>query len=181
MSRIGKLPVQIPAKVKVTVTNRQVTVEGPKGTLSRALPPGVEAVVEGAVLLVKPIDDSRQASASWGLSRTLLQNMVTGVTTGFTRKMMIKGVGYRTEARGDRWLLFSLGYSHPILFELPTGVTATIDAKENSVTIAGIDREVIGQTAAEIRGLRPPEPYKGKGVRYDNEKLRQKEGKSKSK
>lgn len=181
MSRIGKLPVNVPAKVKVTITNRHVAVEGPKGKLGRELPPGVNASLDGSVLAVTPADTSRQASASWGLARTLLQNMVTGVTDGFTRKLMIKGVGYRVEARSDRWLLFSLGYSHPILFELPTGVTAVLDAKENSVTLSGSSRELLGATAAEIRGLRPPEPYKGKGVRYDNEKLRQKEGKSKSK
>jgi large subunit ribosomal protein L6 len=181
MSRIGKAPVSIPAKVKVTIANREVAVEGPKGKLARSLPPGVDAVVDGATLTIQPQDESRQARASWGLARTLVQNMVTGVTDGFAKKLLIQGVGYRVESRGDRWLLFTLGYSHPILFELPAGMSVALDAKENSVTLSSIDREELGAIAAEIRRLRPPEPYKGKGVRYSDETITRKEGKSKSK
>lgn len=181
MSRIGKQPVNLPAKVKVAVAGNTVSVEGPRGSLKQGLPPGVSASVEGTTLLVKPNDESRQARSSWGLARTLLQNMVTGVSDGFSRKLMITGVGYRAEVRGDRWILFTLGYSHPILFELPAGMTATVDAKENSVVLTATDKQALGAVAAEIRGLRAPEPYKGKGVRYSDEKILRKEGKSKSK
>lgn len=178
MSRIGKLPVAVPDKVKIEIAASQVKVTGPNGTLVERMPEGVTVALEGAEVLVTRVDDSRQARAAHGLARTLVANMVTGVTTGFSKRLAITGVGYRCEAKGDRWLLFSLGYSHPILYELPDGISAKIDAKENTVSLSGSSRQLLGATAAEIRSLRPPEPYKGKGVRYTTETIRRKEGKS---
>jgi large subunit ribosomal protein L6 len=181
MSRIGKKPVVVPDKVSVELTERLMSVKGPKGLLSERLPLGVTVSVESGQIVVVRNDESRQAKAAHGLARTLINNMVTGVTLGFTRKLMITGVGYRAELKGTQWILFSLGYSHPILFELPVGVSAVLDAKENSVTLSGFSKQVLGSVAAEIRGLRPPEPYKGKGVRYSDETIRRKEGKSSGK
>ena len=178
MSRIGKNPVAVPAKVEVALEGSTVTVKGPKGTLSERLPDGVSVTLDGPSITVARKDESRTARSAHGLSRTLVANMVNGVTEGYKRKLMITGVGYRAELRAARWLQFSLGYSHPILFELPPGITATVDAKENSVTLEGYDKQAIGATAARIRGLRPPEPYKGKGVRYSDEVIRRKEGKT---
>jgi large subunit ribosomal protein L6 len=178
MSRIGKQPVTIPDKVNVSVDGSNVTVKGPLGELSETLPEHVETSVEGSEVHVTRADDSRHARAAHGLARTLVANMVTGVDTGFSRKVLIEGVGYRAEMKGDRWILFTLGYSHPILYELADGLSAAIDAKENSVTITGARKQLVGATAAEIRSLRPPEPYKGKGVRYADEVIRRKEGKS---
>ena len=178
MSRIGKLPVTLPDKVSVSVTDTTVTVKGPKGELQERLPASVSTNVDGNTVTILRADDSRQARAAHGLARSLVANMVTGVSAGFTRKLLIQGVGYRSEMRGDRFLLFQLGYSHPILYELPEGVTAAVDNKENSVTLTGANKQVLGATAAEIRGLRPPEPYKGKGVRYADEFVKLKEGKS---
>lgn len=178
MSRIGKQPVTIPDKVKVTVDGTFVSVKGPLGELSETLPENVTTEVEGDELVVSRVDDSRTARSAHGLARTLVANMVNGVATGFSRKVLIEGVGYRAEMKGDRWILFTLGYSHPILYELADGLSAAIDAKENSVTITGSSKQLVGATAAEIRSLRPPEPYKGKGVRYADEVIRRKEGKS---
>lgn len=181
MSRIGKKPVVIPDKVSVELTERLMSVKGPKGSLSERLPLGVTVSVDNGQIVVVRNDESREARAAHGLARTLISNMVTGVTQGFTRKLMITGVGYRAESKGSQWLLFSLGYSHPILFELPAGVSAVVDTKENSVSLSGYNKQVLGSVAAEIRGLRPPEPYKGKGVRYSDETIRRKEGKSSGK
>lgn len=181
MSRIGKLPITVPAKVTVTLKDDVVSVTGPKGELKERLPSGVEIKFEDGVVRIERQNESRDASAAWGLARTLVNNMVVGVTTGFTRKLMITGVGYRAEMKGSDWVLFSLGYSHPILYQLPAGVTAVVDAKENSVTLSGYNKQVLGAAAAEIRSLRPPEPYKGKGVRYSDETIRRKEGKSSGK
>jgi large subunit ribosomal protein L6 len=178
MSRIGKLSVPIPPKVNVAVDGTTVRVDGPRGALSAELPALVTTRIDEGEVRVERVDDSRLARAAHGLSRTLVANMVTGVTTGFTRKVIINGVGYRSELKGERWIQFNLGYSHPILLELPEGVTAAVDAKENSVTLSGNNKQLVGATAAEIRGLRPPEPYKGKGVRYSDEVIRRKEGKS---
>jgi large subunit ribosomal protein L6 len=178
MSRIGKNPVSLPPRVEVSLEGQTVTVKGPKGTLSERLPEAVRVQVEGSSVQVARVDDSRVARSAHGLSRTLVANMVAGVTDGYKRKLMITGVGYRAELRANRWIQFSLGYSHPILFELPEGVSAVVEAKENSVTLEGFDKQLVGATAARIRGLRPPEPYKGKGVRYADEVIRRKEGKT---
>jgi large subunit ribosomal protein L6 len=178
MSRIGKLPVVVPDKVNVQIDAGSVSVKGPNGSLSERMPEGVTVAIDGGQVVVTRADESRQARAAHGLARTLVANMVTGVTTGFSKKLAITGVGYRCESRGERWLLFSLGYSHPILFELPVGISAKVDPKENTVLLAGASRQQLGATAAEIRSLRPPEPYKGKGVRYTTETIRRKEGKS---
>ena len=180
MSRIGKLPVTIPAKVNLAVKDGVVTVKGPKGELSERMPQGVVLDHAGDTLSVAQLDDSRMARSAHGLARTLVANMVQGVTEGYTKTLVINGVGYKAEAKSKGWILFTLGYSHPILFELPAGVTAEINsnAKEPTVTLSGPDKRTIGATAAEIRGLRAPEPYKGKGIRYSDEVIRRKEGKA---
>jgi large subunit ribosomal protein L6 len=181
MSRIGKMPITVPDKVTVDIQGLKVSVKGPKGELCEQLPLGVSLERDGGLITVGRADESMSARAAHGLARTLVANMVTGVTTGFTRKLMITGVGYRAELKAPQWLLFSLGYSHPILYELPAGVSAVVDPKENSVTLSGFNKQVLGAAAAEIRSLRPPEPYKGKGVRYADETIRRKEGKSSGK
>lgn len=178
MSRIGKRPIAIPAGVDIKVSEGVVSVKGGKGELETRMPNLVSFTQEDGEFTVLRDNDSRDARASQGLARTLISNMVKGVSEGFTRKLMIEGVGYRAENRGDQYLLLNLGYSHPILYRLADGLSATIDARENSITIAGIDRQQVGQAAADIRSFRPPEPYKGKGVRYSDEVVRRKEGKT---
>jgi large subunit ribosomal protein L6 len=176
MSRIGRLPIPIPDGVKLHVADGSVRVEGPKGTLSRRLEPEVTIAVEGKTALVQRRDDSRRARSVHGLMRKLVANMVQGAGTGFTKVLEITGVGYRAEARGQV-LYLTLGYSHPIAYQLPPGITAKVE-RQIVVTLEGGDRELLGQTAAAIRRLRPPEPYKGKGVRYGTEKIRRKAGKA---
>ncbi len=176
MSRVGKLPVQVPQNVKVHVTPGKVRVEGPKGKLERGVPTGIEVAVEGSTVVVRRQDGSRTGRSLHGLTRKLLANMVTGVSQGFQRQLEINGVGYRAEAKGTV-LSFTLGYSHPIAFQLPAGITAKVD-KQTAITLEGADRELLGQVAAAIRELRPPEPYKGKGVKYAEEKIRRKAGKA---
>jgi large subunit ribosomal protein L6 len=176
MSRIGKLPLVLPQGVTLRVADGQVRVEGPKGKLARRLEPEVAVEVEGSTVRVRRRDDSRRAKGVHGLMRKLIGNMVLGTTKGFTRVLEINGVGYRAEARGGV-LFLTLGYSHPIAFQLPAGVTARVD-RQVVVTLEGSDRELLGQTAAAIRGLRPPEPYKGKGIKYAEERIRRKAGKS---
>ncbi|GIW42878.1 MAG: 50S ribosomal protein L6 [Candidatus Binatia bacterium] len=176
MSRIGRQPIEIPGGVKVSIENGAVRVEGPKGTLTQALPPLVAVEMEGNTLRVVRRDDSRKARAMHGLAQRLLSNAVRGVSAGFSRTLEIVGVGYRVEPRGQA-LYFTLGYSHPILFQLPAGVTAKVE-RQTILTLEGIDKQLLGQCAAMIRGLRPPEPYKGKGIRYQNEVLRRKAGKA---
>ncbi len=177
MSRIGKKPIAVPAGVKVELQDRQITVKGGQGTLSRELPPRVRLEVDQQEIRVLPQDDSRFSRAYWGLARTLVANMVTGVSQGFTRVMEIVGTGYKVEAKGQS-LLFSLGYSHPVEFPLPEGITAEVMDKGTRFTIKGVDKEQLGQLAANIRALRPPDVYKGKGVRYAGERLRRKVGKA---
>lgn len=177
MSRIGKKPIPLPAGVKVEVRDRRVSVSGPKGTLSRELPPRVRLEVSDNQVRVLPEDDSRHSRAMWGLTRTLVANMVTGVSDGYRRLLEIVGTGYKVEAK-DRTLVFSLGYSHPVEFPLPEGVTAAVMEKGTRLELNGIDKEQLGQLAANIRALRPPDVYKGKGVRYAGEKLRRKVGKA---
>jgi large subunit ribosomal protein L6 len=176
MSRVGKLPIPLPPKVSVKLTGSQVSVEGPRGKLSRKLPAGVEVQVGAHEVVVKRKNDERLVRSLHGLTRTLVNNMVTGVTQGFKRELEIVGVGYRAELKGN-YLLFALGYSHPILYELPDGVKAAVEGT-TKITLSSNDREVLGQTAATIRSLRPPEPYKGKGIRYAGEVVKQKVGKA---
>ena len=177
MSRIGKLPIPVPAGVKIKLDNRLLTVTGGQGTLSRELPPRVNLEVSDQELRVLPQDDSRLSKAYWGLTRTLVANMVTGVSTGFTRVMEIVGTGFKVEAKGDV-LVFSLGYSNPVEFPLPQGIKAQVLDKGSRFELKGFDKEQLGQLAANIRGIRPPDVYKGKGVRYAGEKLRKKMGKA---
>lgn len=176
MSRLGKIPLPLPDKVKVTVVEGAVNVEGPKGKLSEHLIPGSDVTVVAGGVLVGRLSDARAHRTAQGLMRRLVANMLNGVTRGFTKTLEISGVGYRADARGPA-VHFTLGYSHPILYQLPPGVSASVD-KQTVVTIAGIDRRLVGEVAADIRKLRPPEPYKGKGIRYADEHVRRKAGKA---
>ena len=176
MSRIGKLPIPVPPKVTVTINGPTVSVKGPKGELSRTLPKGVQVEQEENVLIVKPIDQSRMARERHGLCRTLVANMVEGVSNGYTKRLEIQGVGYRAQVQGEK-LILSLGYSHPVEMVPPQGIKFAVESNTN-VIVSGIDKELVGNTAARIRDSRPPEPYKGKGVRYANEQIRRKAGKT---
>jgi large subunit ribosomal protein L6 len=176
MSRIGKLPIEIPQGVKITYKDSVVKVEGPKGTLSRPIMDGVSVDVSEKSLVVNRVDDGIKSRSAHGLTRTLINNMVTGVTKGFETALEISGVGYRAEAKGDV-LNLSLGYSHPIAFELPKGIIVEVD-KMTKVLVKGIDKELVGQTAAKIRAFRGPEPYKGKGIKYAGEAILRKAGKT---
>src|SRR5256886_8729749 len=176
MSRIGKQPVAVPQGVRVHAADGTGRVEGPRGALERRLAPEVSVGVGGGAVVVRRRDDSRRARSIHGLTRELIGNMVDGVSKGFTRVLEINGVGYRAEARGNV-LFLTLGYSHPIAFQLPPGISAKVD-RQVVVTLSGADRELLGHTAAAIRELRPPEPYKGKGVKYAEETIRRKAGKT---
>jgi large subunit ribosomal protein L6 len=176
MSRIGKLPVTVPSGVTVTVAGEEVRVAGPRGKLAARVTPLVAVQVANGTITIARRDDSREARATHGLTRKLVANMVTGVSTGFRRVLEINGVGYRAEVKG-REIHLALGYSHPIIFKLPDGIDAKID-KQTVVTLEGADRQVLGEAAAAIRKLRPPEPYKGKGVKYAEETIRRKAGKA---
>ena len=176
MSRLGKVPIPVPDKVKVSVTGARVTVEGPKGKLEEPLLPGVGIRVEPRGVLVDRTGDSRAERSAQGLIRRLMLNMMQGVTKGFSKTLEISGVGYRADARGNLVHL-TLGFSHPILYQLPPGVNAAVD-KQTVITVTGVDRQLVGEVAAGIRKLRPPEPYKGKGIRYANEHVRRKAGKA---
>ena len=176
MSRIGKMPIAIPAGVTVEVAeNNLVTVKGPKGTLERTLPAAMTIKQEGAEIIVTRPDDKKENKSLHGLTRTLINNMVVGVTAGYTKVLEINGVGYRA-AKNGKVLELSLGYSHPINMEDPEGITTTVE--NNLIKIEGIDKEKVGQLAAEIRGKRGPEPYKGKGIKYTTETIRRKVGKA---
>ncbi len=176
MSRIGKLPIPVPSGVDVTVDGRAVTVTGPKGTLSHTLAEPITVEREDGHLLVKRPDDERLSKSLHGLSRTLLANMVVGVTDGYRKTLEIVGTGYRVAARGAD-LEFSLGFSHPVVVTAPEGITFTVEAPTRFV-VSGIDKQKVGEVAANIRKLRKPEPYKGKGVRYQGENVRRKSGKA---
>ena len=178
MSRIGKLPVVVPSGVDVTVESSTVTVKGPKGTLSHtvAAPITVDRADDGALEVKRP-DDERNSRSLHGLTRTLIANMVTGVTDGYEKKLEIVGVGYRVLSKGPTQLEFQLGYSHPITFNAPDGITFTVDGPTR-LGVQGIDKQLVGEVAANIRKLRKPEPYKGKGVRYAGEQVRRKVGKA---
>ncbi len=177
MSRIGKQPILIPNGVSVNIGKSTISVKGSKGTLERVIPPHVKISQEQSTLLVKPLGNEKRNSAFQGLTRSLVANMVTGVSEGYKKKMQIEGVGYRVVAEGKN-LVFHLGYSSPVNFELPKEISAEIEGKGLVFTINGIDKELVGQTAATIRELRAPEPYKGKGIRYADEHIRRKAGKA---
>ena len=177
MSRIGKLPITVPSGVDVAIEGRMVTVKGPKGTLSHTVvePITVERADDGTVQLRRP-DDERRSKAMHGLSRSLVQNIVVGVTAGYEKKLEIVGVGYRVALRDGR-LEFALGFSHPVVVEPPEGITFAVEAPTR-FSVSGIDKQLVGETAANIRKIRKPEPYKGKGVRYAGENVRRKVGKT---
>ena len=177
MSRIGKQPVSVPSGVEVTIEGQMVKVKGPKGELQSLLLDLVEVSQDDGAVKVKPRQDTIPAHAAWGLSRTLVANMVTGVTTGFTKSLEITGVGYRAALQGKA-LQLNLGYSHDVSYPIPDGITI-VTPKPTEITISGIDKQQVGQVAAEIREWRKPEPYKGKGVRYAGEQIYRKQGKKK--
>lgn len=177
MSRIGRAPIPIPAGVEVAIDGDRVVVRGPQGELSRTLPAGISAETEGGQLLVHRANDARQTRALHGLTRSLLQNMVTGVTSGFAKELEIIGVGYRAQARGPAQIELALGFSHPVVVDAPAGISFEVPA-QNRIRVLGIDKELVGQVAANIRKVRKPEPYKGKGVRYANEQVLRKAGKA---
>jgi large subunit ribosomal protein L6 len=176
MSRIGKQPVPVPKGVTVTINNQTITVKGSKGELSRELPPEIAFVQEGEEILVTRRNESRNARQRHGLVRTLIANMVEGVSQGYQKRLEIQGVGYRASVQGQK-LVMALGYSHPVEFEPPKGIQFAVEGNTN-VIVSGIDKEIVGNTAATVRAARPPEPYKGKGVRYAGEKVRRKAGKA---
>ncbi|PZD75349.1 50S ribosomal protein L6 [Acaryochloris thomasi RCC1774] len=176
MSRIGKRPVEIPDKVTVTLDGQSVAVKGPKGELSRTLPPEVLLEQQDKAIVVSRRDESRNARQRHGLCRTLVANMVEGVSKGFERKLQIIGVGYRAQVQGKN-LVLNVGYSNPVTIEPPEGIQVAVDGNTN-VTVSGINKEIVGNTAARIRAVRPPEPYKGKGIRYEGEYVRRKVGKA---
>jgi large subunit ribosomal protein L6 len=176
MSRIGKRPITIPAKVEIKIDGQQVNITGPKGNLSRELPSLITIVQEGQELLVTRDNDSRKARERHGLCRTLIANMVDGVSQGFEKKLEIQGVGYRAAAQGSK-LTLNVGYSKPVEMEMPQGINVVVNTN-TEVSITGIDKELVGNVAAKIRGVRPPEVYKGKGIRYAGEFVRRKVGKA---
>jgi large subunit ribosomal protein L6 len=176
MSRIGKLPVELPSGVEVQVAGSEVTVKGPKGTLTQTIPSSITVRTTDSAVRVERPSDEREHRAMHGLARTLVHNMVEGVTKGFSKQLEIQGVGYRVQAQGKD-LLFSLGYSHPIQVKAPPGISFEVPTPTR-VSVSGIDKQQVGQVAAEIRALRKPDPYKGKGVRYAGEQVRRKAGKT---
>jgi len=176
MSRIGKKPIAIPQGVKVNIQGNVVSVQGPKGKLDTPLPPGIKMEQkDGHLLAVRP-DDAH--AAKHGLARALVNNAVDGVTKGWVKDLEIVGIGYRAELKGKTTVVFTLGYSHPIEYPLPAGIDVAVDPKQTKLTVSGIDRQKVGQVAAEMRSLRPPDPYKNKGVRYAGERLKKKVGKT---
>ena len=177
MSRIGKYPVEVPAGVTVTLSGQDITVKGPKGELSRRLNDNVAVSQEDNKIVVKPRSESRFARSIWATTRTVVSNMVTGVSKGYTKNLEIKGVGYRAAMQGQT-LVLQLGYSHEVRYDVPKGIAVAVE-KQTELAISGIDKELVGQVAAEIREWRKPEPYKGKGVRYQGEYIAMKEGKKK--
>ncbi len=176
MSRIGKKPIPLPKGVTYTVEGNTVTVQGPKGKVTTHMPAGVKLEQQDGHILAVREDDSK--AAVHGLVRALVNNSVEGVTRGWTKELDIVGIGYRAELKGKGTVVFTLGYSHPIEYPLPTGIEVTIDPKLTHLTVAGIDRQKVGFVAAEMRSLRPPDPYKNKGVRYTGERLKKKVGKT---
>ena len=178
MSRIGKAPIPIPQGVEINRAGSTVEVKGPKGALSHTIPEGISIQVEEGMIHVKRKGDAKLVRSLHGLSRTMIANMVTGVTAGFEKGLEIVGIGYRAALQG-RNLQLSLGYSHPVIYPIPEGIEVNVD-KQNKITVKGIDKQKVGQVAAEIRSFRKPEPYKGKGIRYIGEQVRRKAGKAKA-
>ena len=176
MSRIGKKPIALPKGVKYTVQSNIVVVEGPKGKVDALLPAGITLSEKDGILIVERPDQAH--AAVHGLARALVFNAVEGVTNGWKKELDVVGIGYRVEMKGREMVVFTLGYSHPIEFPLPSGIEVTIDPKQTHVTVSGIDRQKVGQVAADMRSLRKPDPYKNKGVRYSDEKLKKKIGKT---
>jgi large subunit ribosomal protein L6 len=179
MSRVGKKPIPVPKEVTITIQGGAVVVQGPKGTLSRSIPPELEVSLQEDQLTVRTLVETSKVRAQFGLIRSLLANMVKGVSEGFERILDIQGVGYRAELQGEQ-LVLNLGFSHPVTYALPAGISAQVE-KLTRLIIRGIDRDLLGLTAAQIRRFRPPEPYKGKGIRYAEETVRRKVGKTGSK
>ena len=177
MSRVGRKPVAVPKGVQIDVQGMTVKVKGPKGELSRTFVAPVTIAMEGAELQVSRPSDAPSVRALHGTTRALIQNMVTGVNQGFTKTLVVEGVGYRAEMKGKQ-LVMALGYSHPVPVDPPDGISFAVDEKTKSITISGIDKELVGQVAADLRSWRPPEPYKGKGLRYSEERVRRKAGKA---
>ncbi len=177
MSRIGKRPVPVPDGVTATIDGQAVSAKGPKGELRFVCHDEVEVTLENGEILVRPRDDSKPARSKWGMSRTEIENILAGVKNGFERKLVINGVGYRAAIQG-RDLQLSLGFSHEVVYKAPEGITLSCP-KPTEIVVSGIDRQKVGQVAAEIRRYRPPEPYKGKGVKYEDERIVRKEGKKK--
>jgi large subunit ribosomal protein L6 len=175
MSRVGKLPINVPSGVTITLDDSEITVNGSKGTLKQFTMPDISVKQEGEQLLVSRANDAPKTRAKHGLMRALLNNMVTGVSQGFSKKLEINGVGYRVALAGAD-LKMNLGFSHDVIYKMPAGVTAAIE--QNTITVSGIDRQQVGQVAAEIRALKKPEPYKGKGIKYQGERILRKSGKS---
>ncbi len=176
MSRVGKLPVKLPQGVKVAVSGGLVNVEGPKGEATQALPEGIACEVVENEIRVSRADETKKQKALHGLIRSLLSNAVRGVSEGFTRQLQIEGIGYRAQLQGTD-LNLTLGFSHPVVYKVPEGITVTLEG-QTKITVSGTDRQRVGQAAAEIRGLKPPEPYKGKGIRYADEHVKRKVGKT---
>src|SRR5213592_3002376 len=176
MSRIGKKPIALPKGVTIKIEGNTVAVQGPKGKLETTIPRGIKVEQQDGHLVALRESDSQ--AALHGLTRALVNNAVEGVTRGWTRELEIVGIGYRAEMKGKSQIVFNLGYSHPIEYPLPTGVDAAVDPKQTKITLTGIDRQKVGQVAAEMRSLRPPDPYKNKGVRYAGERLKKKVGKT---
>lgn len=177
MSRIGKMPVSIPAKIKVELRGSEISVTGPKGSMTKTLHPDMKVSIENQEVLVSRPSDNKTHRALHGLTRALIHNMVLGVLEGFSRTLLMVGVGFRAEVK-ERSLILYLGYSHPVIFIPPEGVYVSVVPKENKIVVDGIDKELVGQTAAKIRSLRKPDPYKGKGIRYLDEQVRIKAGKT---
>jgi len=177
MSRIGKKPIDIPQAVKIDINESMVKVKGPLGELSYSLPAGIKASIDNGKVIVERGSDLQKDRALHGLARSLVANMVNGVSQGYKKQLEIKGVGYRAQAKGNK-IAFTLGYSHPIEFELPAGITAATDDKMTSLTLSGVEKQLLGQVAANIKKLRAPDVYKGKGVRFVGERLKLKAGKT---
>lgn len=177
MSRIGKMPISIPEKVEVKIAGASVKVKGPKGALEFDMPGKIAAKVEDGQIVLTRGDEDSESRSLHGLCRSRVANMVKGVSVGFTRDLDINGVGYRAEVKGKE-LHMALGFSHPVIYPLPEGINAEVDGKKTKITLSGIDKQLLGNTAAKVRGFRPPEPYKGKGIKYSEEIIRRKEGKS---
>jgi len=180
MSRIGKKPVSIPSNVTATVSGREVKVKGPKGELAFTVPEQVKVEKTDAGIEVTPVEESKMARAMWGMSRTMVANLVKGVTDGYSQTLEIQGIGFRAALKGKDQLQLNIGFSHDVLHKIPAGVEVKVaGAKQEIITVSGIDKQLVGQVAANIRASRPPEPYQGKGIRYQGEYIFRKEGKKK--